>query len=284
MRLDAYLSKNYPGFSRSAWAEYIKAGYVEVDKKMITNTSFTNFTNDSVFSINIPKEVKNKQNFPIIYEDENLIVINKPAGVLTHSKGTLNDEYTVSDFILEQLDKKPKVYNNRFGIVHRLDRATSGILIGAKNDKTLSFLQKQFQDRKVKKIYQAVVDITPAGQKILEKNGDNFKIDLPIARNPKKPSTFSVNPNGKNAITDVKVVKKLKNNQVFLELEPLTGRTHQLRVHLVYLGLPIVGDLVYNPKQTGDRMMLHAYKLEIVIPEHKKKTFKAELPDEFNKY
>lgn len=205
---------------------------------------------------------------PVVYQDENIIVINKPIGVLTHSKGALNDEFTVADFF-----RRFSTYHletNRPGIVHRLDRDTSGILIGALNDDTAKLLQRQFSDRKTKKIYMAVVDGVLKQPEAL--------IDLPIGRNPKSPSQFRVDPNGKPAQTVYKVLAS-DGKRSLVELKPLTGRTHQLRVHMAHLGTPIHGDRVYG--KPADRLYLHAAALEITIPGGKRRTFTAETPAEF---
>ncbi|MDR2524479.1 MAG: RluA family pseudouridine synthase [Candidatus Nomurabacteria bacterium] len=277
MRLDAYLAEKYPEFSRSIWAKRIKNGDVSVNGKPVTNPSFTNFDDNSKFDIKRDETIGEPLDLPVIYEDENVIVINKPAGILTHSKGALNDEFTVSDFIKLRASHSDLPNNNRFGIVHRLDRQTSGVMIGAKNAATLKQLQRQFSERKTKKTYLAVVKGVP-------KNPE-FRIDLPIARNPRTPSQFRVDPRGKSAITDVKVINKLIGGQTVLELSPLTGRTHQLRVHLAHVGLPIVGDPIYG-EQTGRdfsqyHMMLHASQLEITIPGGDRKIFNATAPAQF---
>jgi pseudouridine synthase, RluA family len=283
MRLDVYLANKYPEHSRSVWAKLIKRGDVKVNDAVIESPSRNVGDKDVVMATDF-SEAKTSMELPVIFEDDNVIVINKPAGVLTHSKGALNDEFTVSDFIRERVAKSDLPENNRFGIVHRLDRDTSGVIIGAKNEATRKMLQKQFQDRKTKKTYQALVNITSVGLKTLDKHTEDFAIDLPIARNPKKPSQFKVESRGKDAITDVKVDKLFDNKTALLELKPKTGRTHQLRVHLAYVGLPIVGDFVYNANgKEFPRMMLHAKRLEITIPEGDRKVFKAELPNEFAK-
>jgi 23S rRNA pseudouridine1911/1915/1917 synthase len=311
MRLDAFLAEKYPAQSRSTWAKLIRRGDVRVNGAVVVDISKNVESSDDIV-VAKPVDGKVELDLPVIYEDENVIVINKPAGVLTHSKGALNEEFTVADFITTHSDLyKDSPCNDRAGIVHRLDRGTSGVIIGAKNETTRKMLQKQFQDRKTKKTYLAVVNITTLGQKTLDKNGAEFTIDLPIARNPKKPSQFKVDGKGKPAITDVKVVQVSGDGTALLELKPLTGRTHQLRVHLSHIGLPIVGDPVYNAAaslrgkaeaiQSGSsrfarddnnsvaglnliRMMLHARELEITIPEGQRKVFTAELPDEFAKY
>lgn len=209
-------------------------------------------------------------NIPVIYEDKGCLVLDKPVGVLTHSKGAFNPEATVATFIKPQITS---MSGERAGIVHRLDRATSGVMICAKNKETLSWLQKQFSLRKVKKTYIAVV----SG----ELKDKHAIIDMPIARNPKKPQTFRVDPNGKPAITEYKVIDT-GNGLSLLELKPQTGRTHQLRVHLKHLGHPILGDSLYGG-QKADRLYLHACKLEITLPNGERKIFSAKLPTRFRR-
>lgn len=209
-----------------------------------------------------------EKSLPIIYQDDNVIVVNKPVGVLSHSKGALNDEFTVADFFKRY--SKYHLDTNRPGIIHRLDRDTSGVMIGALNDSAAKLLQRQFSDRKAHKTYVAVVDGVP--------NQLEAIIDLPIGRNPKEPSKFRVDPNGKSAKT---VYKVLASNEKFslVELQPLTGRTHQLRVHMAHIGTPIHGDKVYG--KPADRLYLHAAKLEITIPKGERMLFTAIVPPEF---
>ena len=207
-------------------------------------------------------------NLPVLYEDDDCLVINKPTGVLTHSKGAFNPEATVATFLRSRLQG---MEGERAGIVHRLDRATSGVIICAKNQAALSFLQKQFSERKVKKTYMAVIAgaLTP----------ETAVIDMPIERNPKAPATFRVGPNGKHAITQYQTIR---SNGIYslLELKPETGRTHQLRVHLAYQGHQIVGDVLYNG-EPASRLFLHALSLEITLPNRERHSFEAPLPPEF---
>lgn len=161
--------------------------------------------------------------------------------------------------------------NARAGIVHRLDRATSGVMICAKTPEALSKLQKQFSQRKAKKQYAAVVQGHLAQEHAV--------IDMPIERNPKKPQTFRVGANGKVALTEYKVNQQ-SHHFSLLELMPQTGRTHQLRVHLTQLGHPILGDALYGGKP-ADRMFLHAHSLEITVPSSERMTFTAPVPKEF---
>lgn len=209
---------------------------------------------------------------PVIYEDKDCVVINKPSGILTHSKGAFNPEPTVATYIAGKLKG---MSGERAGIVHRLDRGTSGVIICAKTANALRALQKQFAGRKVRKQYLAIVG------GVFEE--PSAVIDMPIERNPKKPQKFRVGSNGKPAKTKYKTLRIFeKNNQDYslVELEPLTGRTHQLRVHCSHLGHPIVGDTFYG-KLAADRLMLHAKSLEITIPNGKKSTFTIQPPAEF---
>lgn len=221
---------------------------------------------------------------PIIYEDENVIVINKPAGVLSHGLSKFLGEPSVASFLRQRLvsgsdpDRKGewKAEDLRFGIVHRLDRVTSGVMICAKNQATMRLLQKQFHDRKVEKVYRALID----GQL----KHEAAILDLPLERNPKAPATFKVGPNGKTAQTEYKVLGVYEPGGKTIsqvELYPKTGRTHQLRVHLQHVGHPIIGDKLYKGSDAS-RLFLHAHQLTIEIPGKGQQVFEAPLPTEFN--
>jgi 23S rRNA pseudouridine1911/1915/1917 synthase len=220
-------------------------------------------------AISLPdKQDFSAKTLPIIYLDDNVIVVNKPVGVLTHSKGDLNDEFTVAEFF-----RRYSTYHtdtNRPGVVHRLDRDTSGVIIGARHAEAAEVLMKQFADRKAKKTYLAVLEGHP--------KVDKATIDLPIGRNPKTPSTFRVDAGGKAALTNYDVLDKTDDYSL-VRLEPKTGRTHQLRVHMAYLGTPILGDRVYGAQ--AQRLLLHAYSLEITIPGSQRETFVAPVPENF---
>lgn len=267
-RLDLELVARYPGTSRSTWQKHIKAGHIKVNGEPAVSSKQEIIVSDDI-SATIPEATDfSESELPIIYIDDNVIVINKPIGVLSHSKGALNDEFTVADFFARY-----STYNagtNRPGIVHRLDRDTSGVMIGARNNETATVLLKQFADRKTKKTYVAVVDGIPKSPKA--------QIDLPIARNPSAPSTFRVDVKGKAALTKYEVLAE-KDNKSLVRLEPRTGRTHQLRVHMRYIATPILGDKVYG--KPADRLYLHAASLEITIPISDRRTFKAPVPKEF---
>ena len=272
VRLDIYLSTKFDTtISRSLWQKYIKAGYVSVNNKVVTTPKFEVDETDEI-ALNLPEKEQADVDLPILYEDDDVIVVNKPSGLLTHAKGGLSDEPTVAEII------RPKTSfatdTDRPGIVHRLDRDTSGLLIIAKNPESAAHLQRQFAERTAKKTYIAITDGKP--------KLNAAKIDLPIGRNPSAPSTFRIDPNGKPAQTTYHVLAE-NEAQSLVELKPTTGRTHQLRVHLAHLNTPILGDRVYG-KSSDCRMMLHAQKLEITLPSGDRKVFEAAVPDEFKKF
>ena len=272
VRLDIYLSTKFDTtISRSLWQKYIKAGYVSVNSKVVTTPKFEVDETDEI-ALDLPEKEQTDVDLPILYEDDDVIVVNKPSGLLTHAKGGLSDESTVAEII------RPKTSfatdTDRPGIVHRLDRDTSGLLIIAKNPESAAHLQRQFAERTAKKTYIAITDGKP--------KLNAAKIDLPIGRNPSAPSTFRIDPNGKPAQTTYHVLAE-NDAQSLVELKPTTGRTHQLRVHLTHLNAPILGDRVYG-KSSDCRMMLHAQKLEITLPSGERKVFEATIPDEFKRF
>lgn len=272
-RLDIELTERYGHLSRSTLQKYIKGGLVSVNGEVITQPRYEILATDEIAMTPPEATDFSKHELPIIYIDDNVIVVNKPAGVLTHSKGAMNDEFTVADFFRRYTTHA--LETSRPGIVHRLDRDTSGVIIGARNDETAIFLKKQFADRKTKKEYIAVVEGVP--------KVEHAVIDLPIGRNPSSPSKFRVDPGGKEAITTYEVVVS-NSKQSLVKLLPKTGRTHQLRVHLEYINTPIVGDRVYGHSKNADRLYLHARSLELTIPTSKREIFEAPTPKEFLKH
>lgn len=270
VRLDQEIVSRYPEFSRSTVQKYIKACYVSVDGKPAESAKQEVTENNDITLTPPEKKDTSDHELPIVYIDDNVIVINKPVGVLTHSKGAMNDEFTVADFFRRYTSNA--LDTTRSGIVHRLDRDTSGIMIGARTDEAAALLKKQFADRTTKKQYTAIVDGTPKIDKAL--------IDLPIGRNPSAPSTFRVDVKGKPAITTYEVLKS-DGEKSLVELKPKTGRTHQLRVHMQYIKTPITGDRIYGSTKNVDRLYLHAHTLEVTIPGSSRKVFTAPVPPEF---
>lgn len=268
-RLDIFVTQELSELSRSSVQKLCEQGKIMVNNEL-QKPRYKLRTGDVV---EIDFDTKSKPaiadlDIPIIYEDDDCIVIDKPLGVLTHSKGAFNPEPTVATFVQQH---SKDVTGERSGIAHRLDRATSGVMICAKTPEALSWLQKQFSTRKVKKTYQAIIEGTLDPRHAI--------IDMPIERNPKKPQTFRVGVNGKTAQTEYMVLTK-NDTYNLVELKPTTGRTHQLRVHLANLKHPIVGDTLYDGA-SAKRLYLHARKLELTLPSRQRMTFESELPAEF---
>lgn len=256
IRLDTMMVGIYKSYNRSTLQKFIKNGFVKVDGEKVIKPNAL-FENGVKIDLEIPDEMKNADVKPeIIYEDKNVLVLDKPAGLLSMAKGGYCPEKTLEDFGL---------------LVHRLDRDTSGVVILAKDPKTQTFLRRQFQDRKAHKVYYAIVTGVP---KLME-----ARLNLPIMRDLKHPTTFRVDPRGKESETFYKVIKS-DGKHALVELKPTSGRTHQLRVHMKYLEHPIVGDPIYGVEK-GDRLYLHAGSLEITLPGGVRKIFEAKLPESF---
>ena len=278
-RLDVYLHQIYSNVSRTQLAKMISDQQVLVNKQ-VARASLKIRQNDriSLDESLLNKPIAESVDLPIIYQDQFCLVVNKPSGILTHAKGAINEEPSVASFALNYLSPEllaPDKINNRAGIVHRLDRGTSGVIIIAKTDAAYKYFTKQFSTRKVKKTYYALI----AGK--LSK--EEAQINMPIERNPKAPSTFRTGPNGKAAVTRYQIVAT-NGKYSLLKLTPITGRTHQLRVHLKALNHPIVGDNIYQGEQ-ADRLMLHATSLELKLTSSSDAVrFEAPLPESFKRY
>lgn len=226
---------------------------------------------------------KETANLKVIFEDQNLLAIDKPSGIAVYSKKeneqSLTKELTAINPLLKNAGKAP-----RYGLVHRLDKETSGIVLIAKNNTGLSFFQKQFKEKKVIKKYIAL-----AVGAIKE---NEITIESLIARDAKKRTKQRAYPvilekrGARTAETRIRVIKRLsdeKNAYTLIEAEPHTGRKHQIRVHLQYIGHPIVGDKIYSFKNQGapknlSRLFLHASFLEINLPSGEKKQFNSPFP------
>jgi len=230
-----------------------------------------------------------------IYEDENILLLNKPSGLIvdrnnTSKEETLQDildrEYRISNVeVIGEIDKEIyEDFKNRSGIVHRLDKGTSGIIVIAKNIESFVFLQKQFKERNVYKEYVALVH-----GRVEE---EEMEINAPLARNPKVPLRYAVVSTGRPALTKIEKIKNVTrdgNDYTLLKVSPKTGRTHQIRVHLSAIGHPIVGDLLYCTKKLLEqdsnafgRLMLHARVLGFSDPKTQKfQRFEIPLPNTF---
>lgn len=222
-------------------------------------------------------------NISVVYEDENLLVINKPSGLITHPKDKNDKQLSVTQWLVDKYPETKNVGEDplRPGLVHRLDKDTSGLMVIAKTQNSFLYLKNLFQEKKIRKYYLALVVGKPKEPKGV--------IDLPVGRIGMKRTTRVTDKkklkDKKEAITEYKT---LKNFECFtlLEVSPHTGRTHQIRVHLKSLGTPIAGDPLYGFKNTDslpeslDRLFLHAYKLSFVSPNGKSLTLETDLPED----
>lgn len=263
-RIDAFLSNIYSDLSRSYIQKQIKNGYVLVEEKQV-KPSYILKTDDCV-SVNFEKtsEIVIQQQhieLDIRYEDRDMLVVNKPSGMLTHPTSTENTDTLVNALLY----KYPNSLSNcngayRPGIVHRLDRNTSGLLMIAKNNETYEFLKQKMQQHLTEKKYYTVV----CGN--IEQNSGTINAD--IGRHPSKPEKMAVVQGAKPSVTHYKVLERF-GSHTFLELTLETGRTHQIRVHMSHIGHPIVNDTMYSggklPVKTNEQV-LQAYSLKFVSP------------------
>lgn len=227
---------------------------------------------------------------PIIFEDESLVVINKPPGVVVNRAQSVKEE-TIQDWVennypvagITHEDKeKEQEFLSRSGIVHRIDKETSGILVIAKTVGAFFAMKQQFMDRTVQKTYLAIIhDHMPSSE---------GEINAPIDRLPWNKEQFGIVPGGKESVTLYKVLETFKKYQL-IECYPKTGRTHQIRVHLKYLNRPILGDYLYAGRKTArddrkwvPRVMLHAAKISFLHPQNQEPlSLEAAMPDDMVK-
>ena len=273
MRLDEYV-KNKFDVSRSK-AQKLNADNLVLVNKEHKNNSYIVEENDIVELIEnkeyIPSKFKS-ENIPldIVYEDKDLVIINKPSGMVVHPASG-NYENTLVNALIYRYNLDDT--NVRSGIAHRIDKDTSGLVIVAKNDKTLELLTDMFKNKEIKKTYVAIVDGVI--------NNKSATINAPITRDTKDRKKMMVGKDGKNSITHFYVIKTFKNN-TYISLNLETGRTHQIRVHMAYIGHPVTNDKVYGKENTSFGQYLHASKLEFIHPITKKEIIvEAPLPEEF---
>ena len=281
IRLDIFLAERLPEFSRSRVQGLIKDGFVCVDGQPATKSG-RDLEPGARIEIRIPPPVPSSlspEDIPldIIFENADLMVVNKPAGMVVHpSPG--HDSGTLVHAALGHIpDLEGIGGEERPGIVHRLDKETSGLIVIAKNEQAHRWLQDQFRTRAVEKTYLALVDgkpPTPTG-----------RVEAPIGRNTTHRKLMAVVPleKGRDAVSEYRTVESFPTHTL-LEVHPLTGRTHQIRVHMAFLKCPIAGDTVYGkrtPTIKLDRHFLHAVKLKIALPGEKlPRVFEAPLPFE----
>lgn len=285
-RLDLYIASKDLELSRSMIKKLLEDGKITVNGE-ITKASYKVQLNDKIeIDIEKPKEVKlEAQEIPldVIYEDNDILVVNKQKGLVVHP-GNGNLDGTLANAVMAHCKDSLSGIGGelRPGIVHRLDKDTSGLLIIAKNDKAHIKMSEQIKDRKVKKTYIALV------RGIISEN--EATINMPIGRSTKDRKKMAVTKNGKEAITHFKVLNRFTTNKAsytLLEVKIDTGRTHQIRVHMAEIGHPVIGDTVYSNGKNEFGVVgqcLHAKKLEFTHPiTEKEMNLEAPLPEYFEK-
>jgi 23S rRNA pseudouridine1911/1915/1917 synthase len=280
-RLDKYLVGQMPDYSRARIQGFIANGHVDVNGQPARKAG-QSLDAGSTVTVRIPPTVTTDivaEDIPldIVFENDDLIVVNKAAGMVVHpsaghSSGTLVNAILGYDADLEGIGGE-----ERPGIVHRLDKDTSGLILLAKNERAHRWLQDQFRLREVKKTYLALVDgkpPTPSG-----------RVETYLGRDPRQRKKMAVvsEKKGREAISEYMTVEEF-HKHTLLEFHPYTGRTHQIRLHCLFLNCPIAGDEIYGRKKStieADRHFLHAYRLQIMLPNEKEpRTFEAPLPEE----
>ena len=279
VRLDAYVAKKC-NISRAMVQKYIQEGNVLVNE-VAKKDSYKVQLGDEI-EVNIPeaKEIglkPEKIELEIVYEDNDIIVVNKPKGLVVHPANGNPDGTLVNAIMAICKDSLSGIGGEiRPGIVHRLDKDTSGLIIVAKNDQAHINMSKEIKDRQVKKIYIALVR-----GRVAE---NEATINMPIGRSTKDRKKMAVRKDGKEAITHFKVIKRY-HNYTLLEVKIDTGRTHQIRVHMAEIGHPVVGDMVYSSGKNEfgvEGQMLHAKSLDFKHPiTGKQMHLEAELPQYF---
>jgi 23S rRNA pseudouridine1911/1915/1917 synthase len=278
-RVDKYLAKQLKNVSRSKIQDLISTEHILVNGKEIKANYKLNAGDDISVTIPAPEPVDVvAQDLPldIVYEDEDIVLINKAQGMVVHP-GAGNKDGTLVNALLYHIEDLSGINGEiRPGIVHRLDKETSGLLVVAKNDTAHVHLSKQLQERRMTKKYWALVHgVIPH---------EHGTIEAPIGRDPKQRQQFTVINTGKEAVSHFKVLERFKDYSL-VEVSIETGRTHQIRVHFKYINFPLAGDTTYGPAKTlkGAGQFLHARSLEFVHPRSgEMMTFEAPVPEIFS--
>ena len=280
-RLDKFLVGQLQEFSRSRIQGLITDGFVDVNGRPAKKAGQTLESGFGV-TVRVPPAAPTDlvaEDIPldIVFENEDLIVVNKPAGMVVHPAAGHSSGTLVNAVLGYEPDIEGIGGEERPGVVHRLDKQTSGLILLAKNERAHRWLQDQFRLRKVEKTYLALVDgkpPTPSG-----------RVESHIGRDPSHRKRMAIVPEsrGREAISEYKTVESFRAHTL-LEFHPLTGRTHQIRLHCAFLGCPIVGDEIYGRKKISveiGRHFLHAYRLKIILPgDNDPRLFEAPLPNE----
>ena len=285
MRLDLLLTdyalRNNLGLSRTNIQKLIQEGKVFLNSQIVNKPHYKLKLND-LLQVFLPEKEKTEFlpeqiSLDIVYEDKEILVINKQAGLVVHPAPG-NRQHTLVNALLGRSTPLSDINKNRPGIVHRLDKETSGLLVIAKNNASHLNLVKQFAQHSIQRKYIAIV----CGRVEF----DEDVIEAPIGRHPLKRKNMAVSftQNTKYAKSSYKTLKRSEDFSL-LELTPFTGRTHQLRVHLAYLGHPILGDTKYGRKDNFSRLALHAQEISFIHPSTGKLMhFTSKIPSEFQEF
>lgn len=290
-RLDKYLTTCLPDFSRSRIAGLIDDGFVSVKGRAAKKAGHKISAGDEI-EVRIPPPqpsglIAEEIPLDIIFENDQLIVVNKPAGMVVHPAAGHGSGTLVNAVLGHEPEMEGIGGEERPGLVHRLDKDTSGLIVLAKNERAHRWLQDQFRERKVEKTYLALVDghpPTPTG-----------RIEAPIGRDPSHRKKMAIMPagninkpgaRGREAVSEYRTLETFAKHTL-LEFHPHTGRTHQIRLHCAFLGCPIVADSIYGHRHATvnlKRHFLHAYQLKIILPGKKlAQVFEAPLPEDLER-
>lgn len=278
-RLDRYVADQLPDLSRATVQSLIDAGNVLVDEQQ-RKPKFR-VTPGQTITVDLPPTAPDEilpDAIPleVVYEDDDIIVIDKPAGMVVHPAPG-HPRGTLANALVARIPEIAVGGTNRPGIVHRLDKETSGLIVAAKSDRGRTALVSQWDTRSVEKTYLALV----AG--VIDE--EEATVDAPIGRDPKNRQRMAVVRSGREAITHFRVIERFPN-ATLIEVTIETGRTHQIRVHLAFTGYPIVGDAVYGKPRPGlpalERQFLHASGLGFTLPDGRPVHFEAPLPEELD--
>lgn len=280
-RIDKFLAEEYEDLSRSYIQKLITSENILVNDKIV-KANYRLLKGD-VLKINIPeseeaKIIPEKMDLDIKYEDQDIIIVNKDKGIVVHPAPG-NYSGTLVNGLMEHCNDLSGINGIlRPGIVHRIDKDTSGLIVACKNDNSHRFLAEQFKDHTVERAYYALVHGIV--------NEPMGRIEAPIGRSDKDRKKMAVTfKNSKEAVTNYKVLERFSQGYTLIECTLETGRTHQIRVHMAYLNHPLVGDYTYGPKKKDFEIkgqVLHAYKLGFIHPATQEKiVFEAEIPEDF---
>jgi 23S rRNA pseudouridine1911/1915/1917 synthase len=283
-RLDKFLVSQLPEFSRSRLQSLIKTGCVDVDGVTVTKSGHM-VEKKAEIEVRIPPPkptVLVPEDIPleIIFENQDLIVVNKPAGMVVHPAAGHQSGTLVHAALAHTGEIEGVGGIQRPGVVHRLDKDTSGIILLAKNDAAHQWLQEEFRSRRVEKTYLALVDGAPPTVR--------GRVEAAIGRDPVDRKRMAVVPpnKGRSAVSEYSTITQYQQHTL-LEVHPVTGRTHQIRLHMAFLGCPVTGDRLHGRRRPSldiDRQFLHAARLKIRLPEESDYIeFEAPLPEDLSK-